>query len=119
MVIVVNFSNKYYKELHDITDKIDKNIEERDRFIRRREMAKHSMLNSESFTNRVTEGEDNVISALKSAIEQKTRFDKFTKEEWENNTILLEDINQEIIDWCFDEFGYKPYIMGGGWKKYL
>ena len=91
-----------------------------DRFERRREMAKHSQLNSEGFVNRLIEGEDTLLEELQTTRERKKIFDTFTSNDWENNAIILEDYDLPILIWCLTEFEYKPYtITIDNRKEYL
>ena len=101
----------YYLELQKLRHNVTTKRETLDRFERRREMAKHSRLNSEGFVNRLTEGEDTVIEELQKARERKKIFDTFTGNDWENCAIILEDYVLPILIWCLTEFEYKPYTI--------
>ena len=108
----------YYKELDRLSQEIIVRIEEKEKFIRRRNMASHSSFNSESFVNNLLEGEDTVLNALKLAERKKEIFDGFKIEDWMNNVIILE-YDRKILDWCVEEFEYRPYTLGLGKSQYL
>lgn len=112
--IKLHYSNteRYYKELELLINGLKYHKEKCDKFNRRRGMAKHSKLNSKSFVERITEGEESSIKEIKRLTKKKLFFDEFTLEEWKNNLIIFTTIitNNNIEKWCVNEFGYKPYI---------
>lgn len=110
------FVHQYYRELNRLDVELKEKNEDRNKFLRRREMAAHSSYNSDNFTKNVLEGEDNVKMALALASRRKEIFDNFSKEEWENNAIVLKKQDTDIISWCAEEFGYNPYTKNMGTK---